>query len=188
MNLKKASKNNTEYEIKYNKTADFIRNNKTLYNIFKVIYKYIPYGTMFAYGALILWHCVYAAKDVLNDHIVTYETVAACKVILVPLTGFIIISLLRKVFNFERPYTKYNIRPLIIKQKVGESFPSRHTFSIAIIAMAFLYTNTILGIIMLMLMIFLAISRVIAGVHFARDVIGAAIIAVLWGVLGFYII
>ncbi|MBQ4282930.1 MAG: phosphatase PAP2 family protein [Lachnospira sp.] len=165
------------YETNYNKFADYIRSKPVIYKMFKIIYKYIPYGTILAYGSLVLW-CVLFNRNL-------WQT---ARVVLVPLTGFVIVSLMRKIFNFERPYTKYNIKPLITKNKSGESFPSRHTFSIGIIGMAFLYVNVPLGIIMLFLMVILAISRVVAGVHFVKDVIGAIIMAVLWGLIGFFII
>ena len=172
--------NNSNYESNYNKIADYVRKSPAIYGIFKVIYKYIPLATMIIYGGLVLW-CIWLACK--NQ---SYET--ALKVILVPFTGVVAVSFMRKIFNFERPYTKYNIQPLMMREKQGESFPSRHTFSIGIIAMAFLYVNIPLGIFMLILTPILAVSRVIAGVHFIKDVLGAVIMAILWGIVGFYII
>lgn len=111
-----------------------------------------------------------------------------CRIILVPLTGFVAVSLIRKLFNIKRPYVRYNIEPLINKEKKGESFPSRHTFSIGIIAMVCMYTNVWLGIAMLLLSVILALSRVLAGVHYIKDVVAALVLAVIWGVAGMVLI
>lgn len=66
---------------------------------------------------------------------------------------------------------KYNIKPLFVKDTKGESMPSRHVFSITIIAMCWLYVSVPVGIIMLMLVEIMAASRVLAGVHFVRDAV-----------------
>lgn len=168
------------YETNYNALADYIKSSPALYGLFKIIYKYVPYATMLIYGCLIIWCAFNAVKS--GDYNIVL------RVMLVPFTGVVTVTLMRKIFNCQRPYTKYNIQPLMARDKSGESFPSRHTFSIGIIALAFLYVNIPLGIIMLVLTPVLAASRVIAGVHFIRDVVGAMIIAVIWGIVGFYII
>ena len=54
--------------------------------------------------------------------------------------------------------------------------------------MSCLYINTGLGIVMLVISVLMAAMRVIAGVHFAKDVIAALIIAIVCGIVGFFII
>ena len=52
--------------------------------------------------------------------------------------SFILVSIVRRFINSERPYTMYDFKPIIEKNKKGESMPSRHVFSALIIGMAFL--------------------------------------------------
>ena len=80
------------------------------------------------------------------------------------------------------------IQPLLVRRKKGQSFPSRHTFSIFMIAMALGYVWMPAGILFLILGALLGSIRVIGGVHFPRDVIAGAAVGIGIGVLGFYIL
>lgn len=106
---------------------------------------------------------------------------------LIPLCTLIVVTVLRAIINAQRPYEKYDYTPVVSKKTHGKSFPSRHTVSAYIIAMAFLYIQPTIGIIMLAVATMIAIVRVISGVHFIRDVISGALIGILVGVLGFFI-
>ena len=107
------------------------------------------------------------------------------KVLLVPAIGFVGVTVFRKVFNAKRPYQLLDIQPLLSRRKEGQSFPSRHAFSIFMIAMALGYVCWPLGILFGVLGVILAWVRVVGGVHFPKDVIAGALIAVIWGVVGF---
>lgn len=107
------------------------------------------------------------------------------KVLLVPAIGFVGVTVFRKVFNAKRPYQLLDIQPLLSRRKEGQSFPSRHAFSIFMIAMALGYVCWPLGILFALLGVMLAWVRVVGGVHFPKDVIAGALIAVIWGVVGF---
>lgn len=106
---------------------------------------------------------------------------------LIPLCTFIAVTIVRAVINAQRPYEKYNYTPAVYKNTKGKSFPSRHTVSAFIIAMAFMYIQSSLGIIMLAIATAIGIVRVLSGVHFIRDVISGAAIGILVGVLGFFV-
>lgn len=106
---------------------------------------------------------------------------------LIPLGTFIIVTVLRAIINAQRPYEKYNYTPVVFKATQGKSFPSRHTVSAFIIAMAFLYINMTVGIIMLGVAAAIAVIRVLSGVHFIRDVVSGAAIGVIVGILGFFV-
>lgn len=110
------------------------------------------------------------------------------RITLVPLISFIFVTILRKIINRPRPYEVLDIKPLIQKEKNGESMPSRHVFSVFIIAIAFLYFSPLLSIPFFLIGILMSAIRIIGGVHYPSDVIIAIIIAVLSGLLGFYII
>lgn len=110
------------------------------------------------------------------------------KVVLVCGLSFILVTLFRMICNTDRPYTVYDFEPLIAKEKKGESMPSRHVFSAFVIAMSFLYTYTWISIPIFIVSILMAIGRVIGGVHFPKDVIVGALIGILSGIIGFYLI
>ena len=86
-----------------------------------------------------------------------------------------------------RPYEVYDYTPVVYKATKGKSFPSRHTVSAFIIAMAFLYINVKIGAVMLIIATAIAVVRVLAGVHFIRDVVSGAAIGILAGVLGYFV-
>ena len=109
-------------------------------------------------------------------------------VLLVPGISFVVVSLFRRICCFPRPYEVLNIRPLIPKNTRGKSFPSRHVFSIFIIAMAFGYVWPWTGWVFALAGVVLALIRVVSGVHFPRDVLAGALIALLLGAVGFYLV
>lgn len=110
------------------------------------------------------------------------------RVLLVPAITFVLVTLFRKKFNAPRPYEKWTVKPLIPKDTRGNSFPSRHVFSIYIIAMAAWYVWRPLGILLCVAGVFLAAARVIGRVHFVKDVVAGALIAVGVGILCFWVI
>lgn len=108
--------------------------------------------------------------------------------LLVPAVSFLAVSLFRYLYNAPRPYELLDIRPLIHKDKRGKSFPSRHVFSVFIIAMTFLWLMPVIGGGFLVIGVLLAGCRVVGGVHFPRDVIAGALLGVLAGVIGYWMI
>lgn len=110
------------------------------------------------------------------------------KVLIVPLVVLIAVTLMRYLINAKRPYEVYDYTPAVPKSTKGKSFPSRHTASAFIIAMAFMYLKFELGIIMLVIATVIGITRVVSGAHFVRDVVGGALIGIICGLLGFYLI
>ncbi len=110
------------------------------------------------------------------------------KFLFVPLGVLVLVTVLRVIINAKRPYEVYEFTPVVAKNTKGKSFPSRHTASAFIIAMAFLSLQTNLGIIMLLIATVIAITRVMSGVHFVKDVIGGAAISILIGIFCFFLI
>lgn len=109
------------------------------------------------------------------------------KFTLIPLFTLIFVSVIRVVLNAKRPFEVYDYTPAVHKEAVGKSFPSRHTVSAFIIAMAFLYVQPKIGVIMLIVAAAIGATRILSGVHFVRDVVSGAAIGVLVGVLGFFV-
>ena len=110
------------------------------------------------------------------------------KTLLVPLVTFAAVTIFRKLCNAKRPYEVWDVKPLIPKETKGNSFPSRHVFSIYIITMAAASSCIPLAILLAAAGVFLASARVVARVHFIKDVFAGAILAIGLGIVGFWII
>lgn len=108
--------------------------------------------------------------------------------LLVPAVGFIIVTIIRDRINEQRPYEVYEYPSVIEKSTHGHSFPSRHAFSIFMIAVTFLFENLALGICFMALGVILAVIRVISGVHFAHDVVAGALSAVIYGCIAYALV
>lgn len=184
------------YERRYKKILAWFLKCKPAYAILKFIYKYMAYFIAFAYILLILMSFrgtffKEATPIMLRNSGIAVETdnmLLTAKLILTPLTSFILVSVIRKCIDAKRPYEKYDINPLFIKNTKGESMPSRHVFSITIIAMCWLYVSVPVGIIMLLLVAIMSASRVLAGVHFVRDVVAGFAVGIICGIAGLWLI
>ena len=106
--------------------------------------------------------------------------------LLVPAIGFIVLSVIRKRMNWPRPYELGTFPPLLNREGKGRSMPSRHVFSAAIISTVAWGVHPLLSVLGLSLALLLAGVRVLAGVHFVRDVVVGFLSAILWGFFWFY--
>ena len=105
--------------------------------------------------------------------------------VLIPATGFVILSLFRKKINHPRPYETWDIAPLLDKDSSGQSMPSRHVFSATIISMASLHASLPVGLVCLLFSALLGLVRVLGGVHYPKDVVVGYACGLMWGVLFF---
>lgn len=127
-----------------------------------------------AYGALLYL----AYKSSINE--LAFLLVAAG-------APFVLVTLFRHLVNAPRPYETYDFYQTPPKNKCGKSFPSRHVFSGFVIAtLAFAYSLP-LALVMLGFAVILAVSRVLLGIHFIRDVVCGALVGVVSGVIGIVI-
>lgn len=140
------------------------------------------------YTDLILTGIVYLSYPVLLVVLFFTKDVRLWRCLFVPAVSFLAVSGIRRLIDAERPYDKLHFQPLLNKHKHGESFPSRHVFSVFVIAMAFYYTCLPVGVVLTVFGVLMAVVRVTGGVHFPRDVLAGAVIGVLSGVLGFFVI
>lgn len=143
--------------------------------VVRLLVKLLTAATAVCYGLAVLW--LFCRRDFW-----------VVRVLAVPAVGFVAVSIFRKWICASRPYEVYAFTPLLDKDTRGNSFPSRHVFSNMIIAMAVLSVWMPAGIFLVVCGILLAALRVITGVHFPRDVIAGAVIAVVIGIAGFFVI
>ncbi len=109
------------------------------------------------------------------------------KLLLVPGTSFILLSIFRKMINLPRPYEKYDIDSIIKKETKGNSFPSRHVFSAFVIGGSLYKISPYLGLFILFLGIIISIARVLGGVHFFIDVAAGGLLGLILSYLGWAI-
>lgn len=138
-----------------------------------IFVKLLTVVTAVCYGLTVIW-------------LIYQRDIWVVRIIAVPAAGFAVVSLFRKWIAASRPYEVYDFTPLLDKDTKGNSFPSRHVFSNMIIAMAVLSVWVPAGVFLIICGVFLAVLRVIAGVHFPKDVIVGALAAVLLGAVGFF--
>ena len=105
--------------------------------------------------------------------------------VLIPASGFVILSLFRKKINHPRPYETWDISPLLEKDSSGQSMPSRHVFSATIISMACLHASLPVGLACLLFSALLGLVRVLGGVHYPKDVLVGYACGFMWGLLFF---
>ena len=110
------------------------------------------------------------------------------RAVITPGVAFVALTLLRKWCNAPRPYEVLDIIPLIPKDTRGNSFPSRHVFSAAMIAVTYWYVLPAFAPAMLAVTGLLAVIRVAGGVHFIRDVAAGAAFAAAAGAIGYCLV
>ena len=110
------------------------------------------------------------------------------RAVFVPAISFVLVSIFRHSYDEKRPYIVYEYEPVIRKDKVGKSMPSRHVFSAFIVAMTFLYIQPFLSIPVFLCAVAMCFGRVISGVHYTKDVIVGTILGIGLGIIGFYLI
>lgn len=112
--------------------------------------------------------------------------------VFVPAGGFLLVSAFRLLCNRKRPYERFALAPVIPKDTKGKSFPSRHVFSAAIIAVTFLVQKeqllTTAGVLLFADALLLGALRVISGVHYISDVAAALVCAGIgWASYGIWL-
>lgn len=158
----------------YIKMTQPFRDNPKLAKCLHILNRFCTGGMYLAYPILLMY--LFFTKDTMWT-----------RALFVPAVSFVLLSFVRKGINRKRPYEKFELPPVIPKKTKGNSFPSRHVFSSAIIAMTFLMVSpwSWLGVIFLGLTVILAAVRVLSGVHYISDVLAGLLVAVICAVLGY---
>ena len=135
------------------------------------------------YADLFLTGIMYVLYPLLVLYLLFSHDERLIRTVLVPGISFVLVTVIRSLINRPRPYAAHQISPLIHKDKQGESMPSRHAFSAAVISMAFFRIMPWAGIVLLVLSALECLIRVIAGVHYPSDVIIGFLAGVIAGLL-----
>ncbi|MBO5797697.1 MAG: phosphatase PAP2 family protein [Clostridia bacterium] len=106
----------------------------------------------------------------------------------VPASWLVIVTLLRSLIDRPRPYEQLDISPLIRKETKGHSFPSRHAFSVFVIAMTGWAVWPLLGGLLTVVGVLLCFIRVLGGVHYPLDVAVGAAVGTVAGLVGYGLI
>ncbi len=157
------------FEERYPVLTGVLRKQPFLLTCFKILYYGLPIIMMFIYVAFVIHTARTKGKKTLK------------KTLIFPAVAFLLVSIFRKVFNKKRPYETYNYEPIINKEKKGRSMPSRHTFSAGIITVT---VGRYYPILVPFLWIFtglIGLTRIVAGVHYLRDVLAAIGLAIAAG-------
>ena len=162
----------------YIKFIDFFTKHLFMLKTLRFLYKILPLFVFATYPTIVFLYGL--QNGFLNN---TFY-----KILFIPFCTFIAVTIFRKIFNFERPYEKYNTKNLTNKDTIGKSFPSRHVASAFIIAITLFYLNNTLGIIYFAIGFVIALTRIFAGVHFIRDVVAAALFSLLVGIVFLFLI
>ena len=103
------------------------------------------------------------------------------RAVLIPAAVFLLGTLLRSALDRPRPAAVHGIPPLLHKEKLGESFPSRHVLSSAVIPAAFFNSLPLAGTALLLVTACIMVIRVLGGVHFVKDVAAGAAFGLVLG-------
>lgn len=110
------------------------------------------------------------------------------RTIAVPAAAFVVLSVVRRIYDEERPYEAWDFTPIVDKSTQGKSFPSRHTFCMFMIAFSWMLLEPLVGVVLCASGCVMAAIRVCTGVHYVRDVVAGAVAAALFALVGYVIL
>ena len=106
------------------------------------------------------------------------------KILIVTGVPFVIVSIMRKLIAAPRPYELFEFYEKKPKGKAGQSFPSRHVFSVFVIATVLFAWEPVIAAGLVVLGVVLAFLRVALGIHFVRDAVAGGLIGIVSGIIG----
>ena len=108
---------------------------ETYIKISEFVRKY-PHGeSIVKYANNIITGVVYMAYFVMLIFLAVNRDERVIRIVLVTGISFILVSIFRYVVDAPRPYTLYEFKPVVKKEKTGQSMPSRHVFSAFVIGL-----------------------------------------------------
>lgn len=134
------------------------------------------------YANKVLTGCMYIVYPAVLVYVFIFHRSLLLRYICIPGISFLLVSFFRKRINAPRPYEQ-GVPSLLKKATEGQSMPSRHLFSSAVISMTVLSLNGILGSLCWAITLANAVVRVLAGVHYPKDVCVGMLLGILAGLL-----
>ncbi len=158
----------------YQKRMAYFRERPRLAQLLQTANRILTGAVFVSYPVLLFWF--WSKKDLI-----------LARAIIVPLDALILITVFRRAVNRKRPYEVYDTASAIGKKTKGKSFPSRHVFSVFLIAMTYLCLSPWPEAAALLFAagVLLGAVRVLTGVHFVSDVLCGAAAGILAGVAGY---
>ena len=138
-------------------------------------------------GTRLLPGIVYVSYPLMLLYLLIFSPHDLLRGVLVPLAGFLLCTVIRKGINAPRPYESMGIPAVTPKETSGKSFPSRHAACGSVIALTALFLIRPLGIALLVISLLIPLSRVLAGVHYIRDVLAGWALGAIVGLVGMLI-
>ena len=89
----------------------------------------------------------------------------------------IIVTLIKKIWPLSRPFLEEKVR-LLITHPPDSTFPSKHAAAAFAIAFGIFLEKKCLGTALLFLAFFVALSRVVVGVHYPWDILAGSAIGI----------
>ena len=156
----------------------FYLNDFAIHNVLwqKVFHFFAEYGIILVVGSLIY---------LLFRNRINALFAAMMAMIISTIVAFLIYL----IWQRPRPFITYAEASKLATHTSINSFPSGHTFlSFAIATTVLLYGHKKLGILLFLISIIIAVSRVATGVHYPSDVIGGAIIGIISGMIASWVV
>ena|SRR3989338_869038 len=130
-----------------------------------ILWIFLAKYAIFFFGIALIYYVRKDKKVFLKVLIATVITVAALLII-------------KKLWFFPRPFENENVA-LLIEHRLDSTFPSKHAAVAFAIAFGIFLEKKKLGAGLLILAFFIALSRVIVGVHYPSDVFAGAVIGMI---------
>ena len=117
-------------------------------------------------------------------HLVFMQHFKALTIGLAAALGFVFVTVMRKIIPSKRPYEVMNFTKTPPREKKGESFPSRHAYSSAVIAILSIALTPWCAIALVPLAVGVCVPRALVGIHYPRDIIAGVLFGILFGGFG----
>jgi membrane-associated phospholipid phosphatase len=123
---------------------------------------------------------------ILAAYVYFYDHELALQIVLGTLTLAMIVEVIKSITNRARPFITNQQSRVVGWREPGRSFPSGHTsqiFFMATLLSHHLGANWPLAVVLYAVAILVGFTRIYVGAHYPRDVLGGAVLGIVWGAL-----
>lgn len=159
----------------YIKMTAFFKESKSRLALLELLYSFLPVIMFSAYSTMLLYKFF---KGINLDFLISLA---------VPAAAYMTSRIIRSMTNRERPYEKFRVPSAIFKDRKGKSLPSNHSVCAFVIAMVAFNISVYLWAVLMILALAIALTRILAGVHFISDVLLGGAFGILAGLVFIFI-